>query len=264
MIVRRAANGIRYYCFEGLSQHHGIFNAVFTRVGGVSRLPFSQLNVGQLVGDELAAVEINHRLIYQTLGLSEKKVVTARQVHGCDVAVVDVLDGGRTIPGTDALITSTPGLSLILRFADCLPIFLFDPEEQVVGLGHAGWRGTAARLAHRMVSVMMGSFGSDPPDIIAGLGPAIGPCCYQIGANVAQQLTASLEDCQGALHPSEGDAFHFDLWEANRQQLMRLGIHRIETCHICTACHTSEFFSHRAERGRTGRFAAVIGIRSPE
>ena len=261
-MIHQEVNGIRYYSFEALAHHEEIINAVFARLGGVSRFPFAELNVGRLTGDELAAVETNHRLIYQTLGLSSKQVVTARQVHGNGVAMVGPDEGGKVMPATDALITGAPGVNLMLRFADCLPIFLYDPERRAVGLGHAGWRGTAAKLAQRTAAMMVERLGSDPAKIIACLGPAIGPCCYQVGAEVAELLRASLEDCQGALHRLEGNAFCLNLWEANRQQLVEAGIQDIEISHICTACHTAEFFSHRAERGRTGRFAAVIGIRS--
>jgi YfiH family protein len=261
-MIYQEVNGIPYYSFEGLSNRQDIVNAVFTRRGGVSRSPFAELNVGHLVGDELAAVETNHRLIYQTLGLSGRGVVTARQVHGNRVAIVGPDDGGKVIPATDALITGRPGLSLMLRFADCLPIFLYDPERQVVGLGHAGWRGTVAGLARQMAVVMIEALGSEPRHIIAGLGPAIGPCCYQVGIEVAESLGASLDGWEKTVHPTGGNALHFDLWEANRLQLVEAGIAQIEMSHVCTACHTAEFFSHRAEKGRTGRFAAVIGIRT--
>lgn len=261
-MIRQEVKGMTYYSFEALSYYEEAINAVFTRLGGVSRSPFAELNVGHLVGDDLAAVETNHRLIYQTLGLSSNEVVTARQVHGNSVAMVGPDHLGKILPATDALITGTPGVSLMLRFADCLPIFLYDPERRIIGLGHAGWRGTVAELAKRMVSMMIGDLKSNPTKIVAGLGPAIGPCCYEVGPKVAELLRATLKDWEKALHCMEGGAFRVNLWEANCQQLQEVGIRNIEISHICTACHTEEFFSHRAERGRTGRFAAVMGIRS--
>lgn len=263
-MIHQEVKGIRYYSFEALSHYEETINAVFTRLGGVSRSPFAELNVGHLVGDQLAAVEANHRLIYQTLGLSSNEVVTARQVHGNSVAVVGPNHLGKILPATDALISGTPGVSLMLRFADCLPIFLYDPERRIIGLGHAGWRGTVAELAKRMASMMIEDLESNPTKIVAGLGPAIGPCCYEVGPEVAESLRARLKDKDWgkALHRMEGGAFRVNLWEANCRQLKEAGIQEIEISNICTACHTEEFFSHRAERGRTGRFAAVIGIRS--
>jgi len=260
-MMRHAVNGIPYYSFEALSACGEVINAIFTRLGGLSGPPFAELNVGRLVGDDAAAVEANHRLIYATLNISGKQVVTARQVHGNNVAIVSAADGDTVVPETDGLITSTCGLSLMLRFADCLPIFLYDPQNRAIGLAHAGWRGTAARIAERMVSAMVEVVGSEPSKMIAGLGPAVGPCCYEVGPDVADLLRPSLKDWQAAVLPAAKDAYHVDLWEANRQQLMQVGLTNVEVSHLCTACHTDEFFSHRAEKESSGRFAAVMGIR---
>lgn len=260
-MIRQEVNSIPYYSFGALANDGEIINAVFTRLGGVSRPPFSSLNVGHQVGDDPAAVEANHRLILQTLGLSRSEVVTAHQVHGNSVAIVGMEHARSVIPTTDALITRTPGVTLMLRFADCLPIVLWDPVQQAIALAHAGWRGTAANAAQRIASMMVEEFGSDPTQMIAGLGPAIGPCCYQIGAEVANPLKASLQNWERAIKVTEGSTYCLDLWEANRQQLVEAGVRRIEISHVCTSCHTDEFFSHRAEKGRTGRFAAVAGIK---
>lgn len=262
-MMRDAAKGIPYYSFKALSGCGEVINAIFTRLGGVSGPPFAGLNVGRLVGDDPAAVDNNHRLIYETLAIAREQVVTARQVHGNGVAVVGAGDGGTVVPATDGLITNTCGLSLMLRFADCLPIFLYDPENRAIGLAHAGWRGTAARVAEQIVSTMVEVMGSDPSKMIAGLGPAIGPCCCHVGTDVVGSLRPSLQDWQAALHPAGNDTYRLDLWEANRQQLMQTGLTNVEVSHLCTACHTDEFFSHRAEKGSSGRFAAVMGIRKP-
>jgi YfiH family protein len=188
-------------------------------------------------------------------------VVTARQVHGNRVAVVGTRDGGSVMPQTDALVTGEEGVTLMLRFADCLPILLYDARKRVVGLGHAGWRGTAAAVASRMVLTMIDAFGSDPSDVLAGLGPAIGPCCYEVGDEVVRAIKPALPRWQDAVRPFGNGLFSFDLWEANRQQLRDRGVRHIETGGLCTACHADEFFSHRAEKGKTGRFATLIGLR---
>jgi YfiH family protein len=260
-MIRSEAEGIPYYSFEALAEHRQLLHAVFTRLGGVSAAPYQALNVGHSVGDEPTAVEANHNIIYRILELSSAQVVTARQVHGNHVAVVDEQNAGHVIPDTDGLVTAVPGVPLLLRFADCLPILLFDPERQVVALGHAGWRGTAAALASQMIHTMRDSFGSNPENLIAALGPAIGPCCYQVGEEVIHAVRPTLQDWQAAIRHSADSQWSLDLWEANRQHLMSEGVRRIETGRICTACHADEFFSHRADRGTTGRFAALIGIR---
>jgi YfiH family protein len=262
-VIRNEADGVPYYNFETLTGHQALVHAVFTRLGGVSAPPYEALNVGHSVGDDHENVEANHRLVYETLGISDADVVTARQVHGNRVAVVDTKDVGRVVPETDALVTAVPGVFLLLRFADCLPILLYDPEKQIVGIGHAGWRGTGAAVGQQMVRVMVESLGSDPAQLMASLGPAIGPCCYRVGKEVVEAVAPTLQDRQRAIRHLGDGAFSLDLWEANRQHLLSRGVRSIETSHICTACRSGEFFSHRADAGTTGRFAAILGMRKP-
>lgn len=257
-MIRHHKGGVAYYTLPHLGW--GVQHAIFTRLGGLSHSPFEELNVGHLVGDEDKAVEANHRIIYETLDLSAREVVTARQVHSHSVAVVGPKDKGRIVPATDGLVTETPGVGLMLRFADCLPILLYDPQKQVIGLGHAGWRGTVGLLAQRLAETMREEFGCHLSQVRAGLGPAIGPCCYSVGEEVREVVRAVLPDSSGAL-VERANGIHLDLWEANRWQLRQLGIQRIEVGKICTACNTAEFFSHRAEGARTGRFAVLMILR---
>jgi len=260
-LPRQQINGLVYYRFANLASHDEVFHGVFTRLGGVSPSPYDSLNVGHFIGDDHQAVEANHALICQALGISRRDVATAHQVHGGQLALVGPEDRGRVIPATDALITDTPGVALMLRFADCLPALLYDPVHEVLGLVHAGWKGTIEGIAAKTVSTMVEACGSRPADIIAGLGPCIGPCCYQVGAEVIELVKASFNHWQGLLRPQGDGSFHFDLWEANRRQLVKLGVEEIAVIQLCTACRTDEFFSHRAEAGRTGRFAVILGKR---
>jgi len=262
-MIRHEVGGVPYYTFASFAGHAQIAHAVFTRLGGVSRHPYESLNVGHSVGDDPRAEEENLRLVQEALQVTEADVVTAKQVHSNRVACVTAGDRGRVLLDTDALITGDPGVTLLLRFADCLPIFIYDEQRGVIGLGHAGWRGTAAKIASRMVSTMIDSYGSDTANMIAALGPAIGPCCYSVREEVVEAISGSLPDWQGAIRPWGNGHFSLDLWEANRQQLMNCGIREVEIGRLCTACHADEFFSHRAEGGHTGRFAALAGIRLP-
>ncbi|MBI3287355.1 MAG: laccase domain-containing protein [Chloroflexi bacterium] len=147
---RYSSDGLSWYTFQAL-EPHPLRHAVFTRRGGHSAGRFASLNVGHSVGDDPAAVDSNHRLICQALGLSPHRTVTGRQVHGHGVAVVDEAQAGQALPATDGLVTAVAGLALLLRFADCVPIFLYDPVRRAVGLGHAGWRGTIARLSQELL-----------------------------------------------------------------------------------------------------------------
>jgi YfiH family protein len=176
------------------------------------------------------------------------------------VAVVTAQDGGQVVPATDALVTDTPGLALLLRFADCQPIILYDPARHAQGLVHAGWRGLAQGVARRAVETMQEAFGTNPSDLLAGLGPAIGPCCYTVGDDVASAMGYALPDWREVMAlEASGRGWRLDLPAANAQQLAAAGVPtgQMERAGLCTACRNDEFFSHRADNGQTGRFAAV-------
>jgi YfiH family protein len=254
--------GLAVYQFANLTEQ-GLVHAIFTRLGGVSPAPFDTLNVGSSVGDDQAKVTENHARILSFLSLSGDAVATAQQVHGNRVVTVMASDGGQVQPGTDGLITNRPGLALLLRFADCQPILLYDSAQHCLGLVHAGWRGVALGIASRAVEAMQAAFGTRPEDLLAGLGPAIGPCCYMVGDEVAAAMGYVLPDWSAAMD-REGDGWRLNLTAANAQQLAAKGVRSIEEAGLCTACHTDLFYSHRAEGGRTGRFAVMAHLRPRE
>jgi YfiH family protein len=260
-MIRNQDGNVPYYSFEVLAQYPHVLNAIFTRLGA-DRPRRWGLNVGNSVGDEPEAVARNHRLLYQTLGLTGSEVVSSRQVHGNGVAVVGRRDCGTVIAEADGLVTNEPGVVLMMRFADCVPILLYDPSRQAVGLAHAGWRGTAAEIARATLVTMLEHFGSRPEDTTAALGPSVGPCCYQVEPHVAQLVAATLENPSAAVALSDEGRCSVDLWEANGQQLTSMGVRHLELARMCTSCNVDEFFSHRAERGQTGRFAVLFGVRA--
>ncbi len=250
-----------YYQFDHLSSHLEITHGLFTRLGGHSRPPWASLNAGRSVGDDPAAVQANLDLIARAAGTAAADMVSPHQIHGAAVCIVDERHKGQIIPQCDALITQTPGLLLTLRFADCTPILLYDPIQSVVSLVHAGWRGAAAGIVQAAVQKMGDAFGCRPADILAGIGPAIGPCCYEVGQDVYAAIRQALPHRPDLLSPRRDGHWHLDLWQTNAEWLRRAGVQQIQVAGTCTACHTDEWFSHRAEHGATGRFAAVIGIR---
>lgn len=257
---REENNGLLYYRFHSLAAYGEVVHGVFTRLGGTSRPPYHWLNVGKSVGDDQKAVDANYGLICRTLGIHRGDIATAYQVHSANVAVVGPGDRGRVARQTDALVTNRPGVFLMLRFADCVPIAFYDPVQRAIGLAHAGWKGTLGKAAQKTVEAMMEAYGSRPADLIACIGPSIGPCCYQIGGNVAKLVNEVFPYQPQLLHQQEDGSRHLDLWAANWLQLAALGVHQIEVSGLCTACHNDEFFSHRADNGCTGRFAVVVGL----
>ncbi|HHH40614.1 MAG TPA: peptidoglycan editing factor PgeF [Chloroflexi bacterium] len=261
-MIRVNRNGLVYYRFEGLADEPDLSHAVFTRLGGVSRSPFATLNLGHTVGDDLEAVRINHQRALAAVGWPREAVATAHQVHGNHVQVVGEGDRGTVQRATDGLVTDRPGVLLMLRFADCAPLLLYDRERRAVGLVHVGWRGLVAGAAPAALARMATAFGTRPADLWAGVGPAIGPCCYEVGPDVIESVRRLELDGPPVLREQPGGRVHLDLWSAIVGQLRAGGVEEIEVAGLCTACHTEEWYSHRAERGRTGRFGAVIGFRA--
>ena len=158
------------------------------------------------------------------------------------------------------MVTAQPGLSLLMRFADCVPVLVFDPVRVAIGVAHAGWLGTVRGVSLELVRTMIREFGSRPEDLIAGLGPSIGPDHYPVGPEVAAQVEAAFGSYAGQLLlPRDGQVV-FDLWSANRWQLESTGIGSVEVAGICTACNLEDWYSHRGERGQTGRFGTVLAL----
>jgi YfiH family protein len=148
-----------------------------------------------------------------------------------------------------------------MRYADCTPLLFRDPTKGVIGIAHAGWRGTVQGIARQMVEAMTQAYGCRPSDIQAGIGPSIGLERYQVGGDVVEAVHSYFGTTQGLVrhNPSDGTTY-FDLWAANQLDLERAGVEQIEIAGLCTAQRTDEFFSHRAENGRTGRFGAVLSL----
>jgi YfiH family protein len=256
---RENSNGVVVYRFEGLAGEEGLEHALLTRRGGVSRPPFATLNLGHTVGDDLNAVRTNHQRALAALGLRREDVATCYQVHGARTAIVRLDDRGRVQQETDALVSNTPGVVLMLRFADCVPVLFFDRHRRVIALAHAGWRGVAVGTVPATVHTLVEEFGCDPANLWAGIGPSIGPCCYEVGMEVVEQV----KDAVNRREPVrwENGRAYLDLWTAVHSQLEGAGLTQVELAELCTACCTDEWFSHRAEEGKTGRFGVVMGLR---
>lgn len=252
---KESYDAIGLYRFKGL-EGKGVLHAAINRQGGVSQAPFATLNLGHTVGDDLAAVEENHRRVFRTLGIDRRQSVSPHQVHSANVHLVGPAHAGTVQSNTDGLLTLTPHLAIFFRFADCVPLFLFDATHRAVGIFHAGWQGTARNVTGAAIAAFAHHAGSRPRDLWAGIGPAIGPCCYEVGPEVADAVTRVSPDT-AQLVESRNGSLYLDLPGAVHAQLAAAGVEQIEMSGLCTACHTDEWFSHRAEHGRTGRFGAV-------
>jgi polyphenol oxidase len=250
---------IRYFQFEHLGQ--GLVQAIFTRRGGVSPEPWEGLNLGSTVGDDIKNVRENRRRALAAMGRNEGSVFDVWLVHGVNVVIANSpRKAGTPHVKADIILTDKPGVTLMMRFADCVPIFLHDPVNKVIGITHAGWIGTVKNAARYAVEAMQQHFGSKLKDIRAGIGPSIGPDHYEIGPKVVDQVRVAFGSEASKLLPEIDGRINFDLWAANKLILEKGGVKQVEVAEICTACHTEDWYSHRAEKGHTGRFGAIIAL----
>ena len=254
-------NGLTFYQFDGLAPYPDLYHGAFTRVGGVSQTPFESLNLARSVGDDVQAVQENNRRMLGVFDMTSDRATTAWLVHGTSVAVMTRADAGSYRQGFDAIITRERGLALTMRFADCVPIVFFDPVQRAIGLAHAGWRGVAGNVVAAAVTALRDNFGSNPRDLWAGIGPCISAERYRVGSEVIELVTPACPLHAPIVYRQADGSLHLDLNAAVLSQLQACGIENVEDSAVCTASNTSEWFSHRAEQGKTGRFGVVVGLR---
>lgn len=260
ILILHQHNSIEFYTFEELNRW-GVTHAIFTRKGGVSPRPWHTLNLGGTVGDHPERVGENRRLAFAAVGVDSQKIYDVWQVHSADVVVVDTpRDTTQPHLKADAMITDKRGIALFMRFADCVPILLFDRAKGVIGLVHAGWKGTLSKIVVETIRLMEATYFTKPTDIIAGIGPSIGGHHYQVGIEVFETARKIAPQIAEKSFRFQGDGIFFDLWKANTIWLESMGVKFIEVSGICTVCNPEQWFSHRGENGKTGRFGAVIRL----
>lgn len=264
--VRKEAGDVVW--FEPVEPLGGIGRVIMTtKRGGFSRSPYDTLNLGFHVNDVEERVRQNRRVLGQMLGRGIKEPVVGEQVHSANVRPVGELHAGtrwnqneRALSSTDGLITVARRLPLVSLVADCLPVALVDPQVGVGAVVHSGWRGLAAGILENALELMARTWSSQPADTVAWIGPGIGPCCYEVGSEVAEHFP-------NFAHPSpEGSNPHLDLTGAARVRLQQAGLleENLSGLPLCTACHPELFFSHRraTQQGlpTTGRQALVLWL----
>ena len=250
---------------DGAPVRHGFS----TRLGGVSPAPWDSLNLGISRGDSDENVRENYRRFCAAVGVTVESTVFTQQTHSENIRLVTAQDAGkgllrpRDYTEVDALITDTPDLSLVVFSADCGTVLLYDPVHQAIGAVHAGWRGCAAGIVEKTVAAMGAAYGSRPAELLAALGPCIGPCCFETDGDVPEAMRAALGAIANAYITVKGPKFHVDLAGLNRQWLLRAGLlpERIEVSGICTACRPDLFWSHRKMGDQRGVQVAVISLK---
>jgi hypothetical protein len=266
---------------EGWKQYDWLLHGFSTRDGGISQVyGGSTLNLGWTKEDDTTSVAENRRRFLGAVcgGRAGSVLVGVKQVHSNIARVVKKGDGalegrlqteeGRATLEGDGLITDVPGLLLGVGTADCVPVLVVDVAKRVVAAFHAGWRGTVARIVARGIATMQEEYGSRALDLVAAIGPSIGPCCYTVGEEVWSEFEKQFKYSRELfIHPTDSGEIRLNLWEANRRQLLDAGVAEasIATMGECTACARSKsgamrYFSHRAEQGFAGRMLNVIGV----
>ncbi|MDA8412505.1 MAG: peptidoglycan editing factor PgeF [Desulfobacteraceae bacterium] len=259
-------SGRIHYIEAGFSGPACSVQGFTTRHEGVSRAPYNSLNLGTNTLDQPHNIEGNRSLLARAFGITQDALVTVKQVHGSDILVINEPNEDFShflgLEG-DAIITNQPGVMIGVCVADCTPILLLDPEKRVIAAIHAGWQGTAAKLAAKTVAGMQTMFGSDPRKLQAFIGPSIGKCCYEVDTPVRQAFIQNGVPWETCAESSGDGTWRLDLAAANRDLLIGAGLSstRIQSSDMCVCCHYELFFSYRRDSGETGRQMGFIMLK---
>lgn len=264
------SRGVGYITFLNLESYKFVTHAFSTRIGGVSEAEFSTMNLGFGRGDTNENVTENYHRFCDAIGVSFDKLVASAQDHGTNIRCVTEKECGigifkeKDMTSVDGLLTNRPGVVLVTYYADCTPIFYLDPVKKVVGLAHAGWRGTVGGIAKKMVEKMTANYGCEPEHIVCAIGPAIGPCCYEVDEPVYEKFAAvDILSTPDIATKQENGKYKINLWQANKALLRSAGVHEenIAVSDVCTCCNKNLLFSHRATKGKRGNLAAMISLK---
>ena len=259
---------LRYKIFDAYPE---LVVGFSTRLGGVSKGYLGSMNLSFTRGDEEASVMENHRRFAQACGYDYTKLVFSDQVHKTNLRIVTKDDCGKGIvrerdfSEIDGLITQEVGIPLMTFYADCVPLFLYDPVQRVIATAHSGWRGTVGRMGEKTLKAMNKAFGTQPQNVIAAIGPSICGDCFEVGPEVVEEFakTFSKKQMEAICHAGRNDRSYLDLWRANRIILEEAGVQpqNISVTNICTRCNPDLLYSHRIMGAQRGNLAAILMIR---
>ncbi|KAB3538574.1 peptidoglycan editing factor PgeF [Alkaliphilus pronyensis] len=261
-------NNVKYLSFDAFEKLGFIKHGFSTRVGGVSTETYHSMNLGRKTADDPLNVIENTKRFCEATGININRVVTTDQVHEDSIRIVtdaDIKDRFSLISDIkkiDGLITKQAGIPLMSFYADCVPLFFVDTKEKVVGLAHAGWRGTVLKIGKKTIAKMIETYNTKPENVIVIIGPSIGKCCYEVSHEVIERFNINFTDTSNFVVSKDKGKYMLDLWMANRLALKEIGVlnRNIITSNICTGCNLQLFYSHRKEGKYTGRMASIIEL----
>ena len=258
-----------YLTFPKIEAAGGVKHAFSTRAGGVSKGNCATMSFGFSLGDDKDDVLKNYALFCSAFGTNAENCVLSQQTHTANLRIVTAEDKGKGIfrerdySDIDGLVTNEKGLVLVTQYADCTPLAFYDPVKKVVATSHGGWRGTVQEIAAKTVELMQSRFGCDPKDILCGIGPNIGKCCYEVDDPVINEINKlTYLDLSACYSEKGGGKYMLDLREVNREILIHAGIkpENIDVADLCTCCNSDIFHSHRATKGKRGTLALMITL----
>lgn len=260
---------LKYIQFSNLKKYgNKLSHAFTTRLGGVSEGECNSLNMGFNRNDTRENVLKNYRIIADALDIKCENMVLSRQVHGINIREVAEEDRGKGIfrendlDGCDGLMTNIKNIALVTFYADCVPVFFFDPVKTVIAIAHSGWRGTVGEISGETIRKMSGTYGCNPGDIQTAIGPSIGLCCFEVGEEVYSEFINRLSWSDKFCKKTGKAKWHINLQGIIKQSLLNSGIRAesIVSSDICTKCNTDIFFSHRGDSGKTGSLTAIMQL----
>ena len=263
--------GVTWLTYPAFEQFADIVHGFSTRLGGVSEGIYASMNLSFTRGDKDAAVYENYRRFAVALGFSERDIVTSDQTHTANVRIITEEDRGngitkpRPYTDVDGMITNVRGLVLATFYADCVPLYFVDPVHHAIGLSHSGWRGTVAKIGAVTIRKMQETYGTDPADVYAAIGPSICQECYEVSEDVILEFQKSFapKHWEKLFYKKENGKYQLNLWEANKIIFTESGIteKHISMPGICTCCNPEFLFSHRASHGKRGNLGAFLGLK---
>ena len=251
---------------EGLVEH-----GISTRLGGVSEGFLGSMNLSYTRGDDPAHVDENYRRMAAAIGVKPEHMVCTHQTHTTNVRIVTREDAGKGVTrekdytDVDGLITNVPGICLVTFYADCVPLYFVDPVKKAIGLSHSGWRGTVGKIGKVTVELMQKTYGSDPKDILAAIGPSICQDCYEVSEDVIVKFQKSFEEkyWPELFYQKENGQYQLNLWKANELVFEEAGILKkhIAVTNVCTHCNPDILFSHRTTGNKRGNLSAFLALK---
>lgn len=242
-----------------------------TRLGGVSGGYYESLNLSFDRGDDPEAVRENFRRIGEAIGVQVEDMVMSKQTHTTNVRVVTEEDRGKGIvrdrdyTDIDGLITNVRGICLVTSYADCVPLYFVDPVRKAIGLSHSGWRGTVGKIGKKTVELMTESFGSDPADILACVGPSICSDCYEVSQDVIDKVKEVFDEAlwESLFYEKGNGKYQLDLWKTNEEVFQEAGIlpEHIAVTNVCTRCNSRILYSHRVQGDKRGNLCAFLALK---